>query len=724
MFQPLKNSNEPLVTVLSLMRDLLKNDFENYFIKSVYQLRLNDSILRREHLCKVEANMRWFKEFNLRFDEICAVKKQAIDERSEFECLARTLTLIQIDTFRGYKGLETRPSEVNIVSVLPERTNLEKLMCSAERIENFGLRNQNGPVYTFQKPEIVENIVQTTAPYFDHLPLILKDTVWSTLLGFRNKVDEIKLREIATIENVSVDICDYINSENKEHRIIPINSGFFERYVAAQVYVKPEEKVDDLGQPYVKYRYINNCKPANACYEPPGELKYDFPDGVFLIDQFYDELCESNFITLSDRSDYYRSLLSSPISWEVCLIKPICTCGKTSCNARQKWWLDVCERQGTTWSPFNAQRTSVLMDYDFNNQFRMEEKPPVQISIQDDSIILRSQKSTPQLVRDHNEKWGMINNLKKSYSNVTAGKWHGYWWDVDNQALSLPEKRLEKIKNSIEKILKDKKSTLRTYCSVLGKLWSGRLVIMSQGVSLSCILFRTRKWARVDSRWFWTKNELQNEDYDRLVDQNPDLASELWLAYDIISRVVPFEDVKNRIDWIKSPYPQYPQARVNLRGPFITQDAATGVLGKGLAKQACWIVLDNKYKMLFSGAIPTRFQGQSINFLELFSLVQSVIFLIHFIRFTGLPIKKISVFCDNTTAQTVAATQRCNLQSAALYRLGLLLSFLELSTGLEIKFERIPTEENMISDFGTRDGRFDHGRASSGLIEKFYELFC
>ena len=551
--------------------------------------------------------------------------------------------------------------------------------------------NTSGPCYkgekiiTWQKErtvQFIQNLFTSKTLVYQELDSLQKHTIWSIIIGFPDMVNLELFKKAKNTHQTSRNIDAYIERETSLKRIIKINKPG-DKTFAPSIFVIEENKCEK-GVEYVKYRHVYNNVPCNKILEPPAlNLQYTFPTAelIFREESLFNILMKSKHLSVIDRTDYFRQWPIHPSSYRLSLIK------NKDKNGNINWYQDMTGRMGHTFSSAYSQSISSLMDKIFNRNATGRS-----VTLQDDTFLLASTQLAFSQAMNLNENFGFQCNTKKCVELATCVKWSGYMWDVDNQCLFLPEKKLEKIKTQISEIGRKNFSTRREYCSLLSRLYSARLIVGGLAQNLSSLVYITRKHARLDHQWFFTDLQLRDSYYDERVPKpNSQIMYELFLSLDILRCKVKFERIRDNFDFIVKQVSSLALIKVEVHEKVMRVFCdASGTRG---GFHISW----KKSNFMHAEEIPQAYMNESINFKELYMLCKAVL-AASFVAKNFNYRDTIVVFVDNELAKVIALKRKVKLRDNQIYKLALFLSHLTLMESFRLNFQRVDTVSNVIAD--------------------------
>ena len=420
-------------------------------------------------------------------------------------------------------------------------------------------------------------------------------------------------------------------------------------------------------------------------------------DNIFEDKSLYHMLIKSKYLTVIDRAEYFRLWYAHPSAWPLAIIR-----------TNRQTFLDIRGRMGHTFASANAQALSSLWDLQYN----MENDESHVITLIDDTFILNSQRNSFTSAHQQNMAYGFKLNPSKSQIQMKCVKWSGYHFDVDKKSLKLPNAKIDKIRRKIDSILTASGSTRRNYASILSSFYSARLIIGGIYQNLSSILFMTRKWARLDSDWFWSEEQLTSTDFDEIIKRNPAIQFELELALDILRSEASFESIRKNINFITRPVPSGPSIKVHNNSFLIFMDASSKQIG-------IWL-RHNQRNFMYSEKLREQLLEKSINFKELYTLCKAITLLYFIQKQYNLNPENNILYVDNEVAKIIAIKRRVTLKDVNIYQLAQFLSFFFMATNIQIEFQRIDTTNNCLADYLSR-GKFEAQNSSLclNIVDEF-----
>lgn len=534
-------------------------------------------------------------------------------------------------------------------------------------------------------------------PWFNEM---CKLTVWYRIIGFPEKRIKpefpVQLPFIKETKQVP-EIKNYLDNEKSRGRIVEISPDKwpFHEFIAEEVFsVQKSNGVD--------YRFVTNNTTANRYI---GLDKFTQPnvETLFRNEILYTKLVESKYLSTYDYKDFYRQWYNHPSCWDISCIK-----------FGSSLLIDLSGKQGSRSSSFVAQQLAETMDRIFN--FGMSEnsellKPDLSstfsehgdinptinetcatelfttclemnetvfdddlpktsasysICLQDDRLILNADEKSAEKCEFLNYCFGFELKNSKSQELQTCVEWSGYKLDTVSKSVSLTDKRIKKLNKYASQILKKEFSTKRTYCKFLGCVYSARLQIFGNSLSMSPMLYHTRMSTQLFEN-FWDDSELKSSIYDEKIKKPSDLKiiNEIYFAIDVCKTKVPFSKVREGTINSKFIINKVPRC-ITKQDLVIVSDSAKDHFGG-------YIILDGKilaFSQPFSKEISVRW---SINTKEFFaSFATQLSAFIATINLATKNFKKIYVFIDNQCAKSIYASGKVSLKSADLAEVSLL----------------------------------------------------
>ena len=552
---------------------------------------------------------------------------------------------------------------------------------------------------TLQKPKIVKSVCDFAKSLnWAVLQRHLKIAIWLLACGyddnFRNTNDvtcPVWRRSECT---------EYLQSEEKVGNMFQVQVLPWprEHIVACEYFSIEEEKTDCNGEKYTKHRFVSNLIPANQQIHDEflaSDLKYNFvtAETIFTDLNMFEKLLITNHLSIVDKRDYYRQLVSNP---------SLCS---AVVGSDENVYIDLKLKQGHKFSSCFAQLASDFIDLAFEKRFG----PNFQASLQDDSLIFHINDSLIlDDVIDLNRKFGFELNHKKTIFRKKRLVWSGYLWDLRTLSLAIPEEKLQKVQTLTIKILNEP-CTRRDYAKLLGKLYSYRLLAAGARANFSILTHRTRSHMFKNTGNFY--QELKNLNhfskkyldkykrfFDKTLEPDASLEQELTRAVDIISRPREFKDVRTYVFGNNA----LPTSCVTRESALLFTDSSLKAGGAFLEiGQSC-------FSLSFSFSDEDAdLRNASINIKELYSAILAILWTLEISQVH--PITSVIVFIDNECAKSLAFTKKANLKSTKLLKMAEVLNNILMACEIPFFFTRIPTEKNQAADF---------------LSRKFEESFC
>lgn len=456
------------------------------------------------------------------------------------------------------------------------------------------------------------------------------------------------------------------------------------------------------GEKYVKDRYVCNLKPANSQIDKSmlaNDLKYDFKtaETVFSDLQSFQFLMQASAFSIVDKKDFYRQIITNPSFTSIIF-------------SNNKFYLDLCAKQGHVFSSSYAQMISNLLDHFFNQKYKEK-----MYSLQDDSLIFHFDGSRLPLteILNFNSQFGFeLNPLKTIYfsSNVT---WSGYTFDASSKTICIPEEKIIKLRNLGKAILSNNVSSRRSYAKFLGKIYSYRLIAAGLRANFSILTYKIRKHMFKNTSQFYeclkslthfTKEYLTK--YADFFDENiqPDakyLENQINFLLEIFSRPVNFADVRNHI---------FTNNYINTSTSFSYLFVDASLKGYG------FILYSPERNYAFNVEFPRCrvLDCASINFKELYAIFIALIFCIELVKSGYIESNNFLIFTDNEAGKSISYTKKANLRSDNLLQLAEATNYFQMKNTTNFYFDRISTSDNVIADYASRN--FDD------ISRKFSEL--
>ena len=389
-----------------------------------------------------------------------------------------------------------------------------------------------------------KKIVDFVGPWWDFLNFEHKFTMLSIISGFMDNYgpnNDQSVSQYVDLDDRATDIASYIDREVASRRIIPTIACPFENFISCKIIEIIEEK-NVGGNRYTKKRYVYDNVMANKYGNPiiyhddnVGSFTTATIETLFQYSDYYDALIKSKTLSTIDRSDYYRSWYTSPLSWPFSQI-----IAKT--NKKKSFYTDIRGRMGSTQSSIHAQMQTNLID----QLFRLHFPDSKVLSVQDDSLLLGSNQEGDEFYLKLNELFSLDVNSKKLRLSMENVEFIGFMIDCKRGMIALKQKRIDKFDELLSKICGSKSVTRRVYAQILGCMNSANILFMAAGVRLNPMVFFCRKVSQIHCNFVKDKN-LAKVEYDVLVPRNNLAINELTACSVIMRSSAKFTDVRSAL---------------------------------------------------------------------------------------------------------------------------------------------------------------------------------
>jgi len=270
--------------------------------------------------------------------------------------------------------------------------------------------------------------------------------------------------------------------------------------------------------------------------------------------------------------------------------------------------------------------------------------------------------------------------------------------------LSIPQKKLLKLKELIKLVFSQKYSERRLYARILGKFYAMRAVLMKNCVSFASLLFKTRHYLYKDFKnqtiinelkqeWFHSKVTLNKECYKKFFDSkipaNPEfIKDEINLAWYLANQKAKFAQGRENLNRLGLP-------------PITTppHHDLTHVFTDASSKQLGVAIFTNEDRFTWSNKIPQKLLETSINLKETLAVLYGILL----VNMVDKSNHKIVIHIDNVTAISISSTYRVNCKSLKLAILAKLIMHVKLASERDYYFRKIPTGDNSLADMLSRD---------------------
>ena len=560
------------------------------------------------------------------------------------------------------------------------------------------LPQNGGPlkIPTLQTEAVLKKISLYSSLYWSDFAERDKIALWSLSTGFH---DIVNVSEIRDQRNDTL-LKNFLSDEVNAKRIIQVPC-LPKKTVTAKYFCIKEHKIDVDGSPYIKDRYVSDCTKTNIYLSPPASnLKYTFKtaDEIFKNYECFSWLQRSYVGSVIDKSSYYRSI-------------PMLPSNLTYVSGSDgKFYIDLFLKMGQTYASAYAQMLSNVFDIIVNREFNGSLKS---ITLQDDSFVL-GRCDINQVIK-FNEGLGFKTNAKKTQANTARPSWSGFTFDLQEKRLELQEKRVEKLEVLVQEILVSSSVTRRKIASALGKIYSHRLLVLGLGLNFTTHTLQTRELLFSNSegfkeivktlrkQWFYNQSEYMSERskcaYKHFFDEKISISAqckmkirnELCFALEISRAKVPFSLVRERIFTLNS----YQQSLDITEMNIVCTDASSK--GWGIH------VRFGDRDFALGGLFEESDIEKDINIKEMFALILGIMTAVY-VDHISKKASKWVVLVDNNVSLAMAISKSTHIKSQTLARLTSLLSIIQFSACSSFTFDRIKSEENLISDFASRLG--------------------
>ena len=405
---------------------------------------------------------------------------------------------------------------------------------------------------TLQDHAVIKYICQISDKLWSKFSASLKYTAWHICIGFYDVLSPV----VETVIERSK--CDeYFESEVAACRFVPVSEFVHCKNLCAKYFALSEIKVRPNGERYKKIRHVADGPLFNShVITPAHELSFNFPTAQSLFSDYdmYKILNKCQSVSVFDRSEFYRYILVLPSN-----ISGIV-------NSRGELFYDLYCKMGHCNSSLFAQLCSTLVDLVWNSD--VDEKHGGKchaVTMQDDTLFLQigDYKLDPENVFELNCSFGYKINRAKTQLNARIAKWSGYLFDLKRKSLKLPDDKIANMKQLKSNFAKST-MTRRAYASLLGKVYSTRLLSMGNGLNFSSLTTHFRSHMFKDSnlpelrKLHFIKDEVINshhykEFFDTKLPIPPLKASEdLDFAIQISQSEVPFYKIRRFIFTLNS----------------------------------------------------------------------------------------------------------------------------------------------------------------------------
>ena len=320
-----------------------------------------------------------------------------------------------------------------------------------------------------------------------------------------------------------------------------------------------------------------------------------------------------------------------------------------------------------------------------------------------------------------NDNFHLQVHPEKTQERVKVGVWAGYVIDCEAKTIRLKEKRIKSIILYLNNLIIKKDPTRRDFARFIGAVYSARLILFGLNLSLSPLLFYTRRFSAL-SMQFYDESEFKSyqELYDTVLPSPPAaVINELQLAVNICKKSVKFRDVRAHLVYSKHSLDSSRLVNTETDSVYLTDASMDQIGGLELVR--------NGARNLESYAFSTSLEKYPlihedyINLKEYFASTTGLLHILVTRKNTASPDRSISGFIDNRAAQCWWATRRVSLVKEKLAILAKINEAIHAYCRTPVYLYRIGTHDNYESDLlSRRPIRETIENPASNLI---YEVF-
>ena len=339
--------------------------------------------------------------------------------------------------------------------------------------------------------------------------------------------------------------------------------------------------------------------------------------------------------------------------------------------------------------------TSSLIDIVWNRN----EQSPYSISLLDDTIFFNvgTQRLNLESIRHLNSNFGFELNPRKTQLNTRHPEWAGFCIMLDKKEIKLLHRKIQKM-NDLIQLIANQKVKRRQFASILGKIYSARVIALAYRVHFSSLTILSRQFMFQDSAphferlknlWFFKDMMIKleyKEFFDTVLPLAPrEVVEELRFAVSICSKKASFSNVRKYIFSLNE-LPVPVDITHYCRLYTDSSDYGYGIF-----------IYFHGEKYATSGQFSEYDRSLSINVKEFFALVLGVI-ICAYIDYVRQKKSHFIAYVDNTASQMLAISKKCHIRNKVLAKLSWILSMVQFSANSEFFYHRISSSENSLAD--------------------------
>ena len=635
-------------------------------------------------------NKKWSSLFNINFEkakDLANTLNKNIKNLQAVKCRYQEIKTVSRSQAEKYANKSISDGKFSYNNwktkyLINETPRIEHFNFNSEAVISPENNKETSVFVSSQNKSTAMKIIKRINNSYQDFDFEEKLTVWSLLAGFEciiNKNFENKIVRSRCKKQFFVE-------EIQKKRLIKIDQIKHPKFIVSPYFEIKEEKIDALGNRYNKIRHVADGTYFNEFLELNNtNFSYNFPMAWSLFkNKFkFEKLQKAKMASVFDKTEFYRDIPVIPNEFSYVFD------GKF-------YYVDLKAKMGHKFSSAFSQLTSNLLDKIFN-----DENEEIDVtSLQDDSIFLQTEEMDPEKVYEINETFGFSINNKKTQLNKESVEWSGMNFDFVNKTLSVPVKKIDKLKN-IVKDLSQNVPTRRDMAKILGKIHAMSLISSAFSLNLSSLTRKSRnfmfknadlKFLSLKDQWFYEEKMTLKESYEKFFSEKIDKAplevmNELSIVIQILEKKAKFIDVRQNIFTLNE-----------LVRPKMNEDTNNSIFVDASGKYyGIHIIIGEEDEYSFQGKFETQDLENSINLKEFFCLVLGVMVAVK-LDVRDNMYRTYTVYCDNSAAEMLAVSKKANVRNIRLGKLAEILSWVQYMSRSKFYIFRVDTLSNKHAD--------------------------